>query len=100
MMCRRWLGGIVAVFTALGAALHGFSQTRPESPRQAAWRLAQDAIRDGGPRPGIPDFVNWLPAREIYPCEGGSAKSVQPPALRNLFDESLHYNPKAAARLC
>ncbi len=99
-MRRRWLGGVVAVVTGLGAGLHALSQTPAETPRQAAWRLAQNVIRDGGPRPGIPDFVNWLTAREIYPCDGGSSQPGKPAALRNLFDESFHYNPQAAARLC
>jgi hypothetical protein len=100
MTGRRWLGGVVAASAALGAAIHGFSQTRRETPRQAAWRLAEDALQDGGPRPGIPHFVNWLTAREIYPCERGPGESPKPPAPRDLFDESFHYNPKAATRMC
>ena len=53
-MIRRWFGGIVAVVTGLGAVLHALSQTPPAAGRQAAWRLAKEAIRDGGPRSGIP----------------------------------------------
>jgi hypothetical protein len=99
-MRRRCFGGIVAALAALGATIQAVSQTRQNVPRQTAWRLAKEAIDDGGPRPGIPNFVNWLTAREIYPCEGGSVGSPKTPAPRDLFDESFHYNPRAAARLC
>jgi hypothetical protein len=98
MMRRRWLGGFAVFLIGLSVVVRVFSQTPgPKAPRQASWKLATDAINDGGPRRGIPDFVNWLTAREIYPCEDTPRKS---PAVRDLFDESFHYNPKAAARLC
>jgi hypothetical protein len=100
MKCLRWTGGFVVGLIGLGAAVQIFPETpRQETPRHAAWRLAKDAIKDG-PRPGVPDFVNWATAREVYPCEGGSGGSPQPPATRDLFDESFHYNLKAASRLC
>lgn len=90
-MRLRYLGGLFILLIGLGAA------AQQAAPRQDSWKLAKDVIKDSGPRPGIPDFVNWLTAREIYPC-GGPARNA--PAIRELFDESFHYNPKAAARLC
>ena len=97
MKCLRWSGGFVICLIGLDAAVQIFPETpRQEAPRQAAWRLAKVAIKDG-PRPGIPDFVNWPMAREIYPCEG-PPRTLR--AARDLFDESFHYNPQAASRLC
>ncbi len=97
-MRHRSLGAIVVSLIGLGAAARMFSGTpRQEDPRPASWKLAKDVIRASGPRRGIPDFVNWLTAREIYPCGRTPLKLT---AARDLLDESFHYNSKAASRLC
>jgi hypothetical protein len=42
----------------------------------------------------------WATAREIFPCGGRSTTFLRQASARNLLDESFHYNPQAATRLC
>jgi len=99
-MRRRCFDAAAIVLFILGAAMRIHpAPPRPEEIRQTAWKLAKAAIQESGPRRGIPEFVNRLTAREIYPCvpPGGSR---QAPGPRDFFDESFHYNAKAALRMC
>ena len=100
MRLRGW-GSVAISLLALSTVATILPETpRQDSVRQAAWRLAKSPIKESGPRPGIPDFVNWRTAREIYPCPSESGVAPNTSASRDLFDESFHYNPKAAARMC
>ncbi len=98
-MRRSSLGAVAALLLNWGAA----SSIHPETPsvdqvRQTAWRMAKNAIQESDDR-RIPQFVNWLTAREIYPCLRG-AESGRLPRPRDFLDESFHYNAKAAVRMC
>jgi len=97
----RRLGWIAAVLIELSSVAVICSQPAPfNSPRIEAWKLAQDSIRQSGSRKGIPKFVAWETAREIFPCGGHSSAAVRVVSTHNLLDESFHYSPKAAARMC
>ena len=94
-------GRIGVILIGLSAVAEICSQsTRPESPRLEAWKLARDLIRESGTRTGVPKFVAWATAREIFPCSGHLPVAVQGVSTRNLLDESFHYSPEAAARMC
>ena len=98
---RRRFCWIAAVFIGLGSALAILSQSTPsESPRLEAWRLARDLIQESGTREGIPQFIAWPTAREIFPCNDRSPAAVRGVSTRNLLDESFHYSPEVAARMC
>jgi len=78
-----------------------FSQSpRFESPRAEAWRLARDSIQESGIRKGVPRFITWATAREVFPCAGHSTAFLRQVSARDVLDESFHYNPPAAVRLC
>ncbi|MGH9645639.1 MAG: hypothetical protein ACRD4E_02380, partial [Bryobacteraceae bacterium] len=98
-MPHRCFGRIGAILIGLTAVAAMFSQPTPfGSPRLEAWELARDLIKESGTRRGIPKFVDWATAREIFPC-GGHAPAAEV-LTRNLLDESFHYSPDVAARLC
>jgi hypothetical protein len=100
-MPRCCFGRIAAVLIGLGCVAAIFSQsTRFESPRLEAWKLAQDSIKESGTRKGIPKFITWATAREIFPCGGHSPAFTRQVSARDFLDESFHYNPQAAVRLC
>ena len=100
-MPRRCFARIGVVSIGLSTAAAILSQSTPsESPRLEAWRLAQDLIKESGTRKGIPKFVGWATAREIFPCSDRSPTVVPGVSSRNLLDESFHYSPEVAARLC
>src|SRR5689334_11275221 len=100
MRFRRY-GRLAVLLAGWSAGSRMFSQAPAgDLSRPTAWKLAQNAIRDTGPRPGIPDFVTWLTAREIYPCQTPSSGAPRLKAVRDLLDESFHYNAAAAARMC
>lgn len=100
-MRRRILGLIAAALIALGFETGIRSQsTRVESPRAEGWRLAQDSIQESRTRKDVPRFVAWATAREIFPCGGHRAADAGSASTRNLLDESFHYSPEAAARMC
>jgi len=86
--------------TVVAAGLAALAAAAEENPRQTAWNLAETAIKQSGPRGGIPDFLNWAIAREIFPCDVQPSRTSDPGPARDLFDESFHYNREAAARLC
>ena len=95
------LGWIRVVWIGLSTTAGISSQPGPfESPHIQAWKLAQDLIQESGSRKGIPKFVAWETAREIFPCSGHSSAAVRVVSTHNLLDESFHYSPKAAARMC
>jgi hypothetical protein len=99
-MPRRTLGWIAAILIELSSVAVICSQsTRSESPRFEAWRLARDVIQESE-REGIPKFVEWPTAREIFPCGGHSPAAAPDVSTRNLLDESFHYSPEVAARMC
>jgi hypothetical protein len=93
---------LIAAGLAVLAAAASISRGKAasEDPRQTAWKLAGAAIKESGSRKGIPDFLNWAIAREIFPCDVQRNPARGPEAARDLFDESFHYNREAAARLC
>ena len=92
---------IAAILIGLGSAAAILSQSAPSvSPRPEAWRLARDLIKAGGTRDGIPRFVAWPTAREIFPCGDRSRAVVREVSTRNLLDESFHYSPEVAVRMC
>src|SRR5512143_3835948 len=100
-MPRRPFGWIAV----LGIGLSGVAVTWPQSPRseparREAWKLAQESIQDGGIRKGVPAFITWASTREIFPCGDRSPAVLRRVSARDLLDESFHYNPQAAARLC
>jgi hypothetical protein len=99
-MDGRRLVVFAAVLAVLAAAALSRSSAAAENPRQTAWNLAAPAIQESGPTGGIPDFLNWAMAREIFPCGVQPGPTIHPGAKRDLFDESFHYNREAAARLC
>jgi hypothetical protein len=97
----RYSGRTVLVWTGLCSVAALFAQTvRFESPRLEAWTLGKDSIQESGSRRGLPKFITWPTAREIFPCGGGSPALPRKVAVGNLLDESFHYNPQAAMRLC
>src|ERR1700682_4796698 len=93
--------------TAAAAALAVLALAAPvskgraatENPRETAWKLAEAAIKESGPR-RFPDFTNWAIPREIFPCGLEPRSRNAALSAPDLFDESFHYNPEAAARLC
>jgi len=94
-------GRIAAVVIGLSSAAVTFSQsTGIGSPRLTAWRLAQDAIKESETRKGVPRFITWATAREIFPCDGHPAAFLRQVSARDLLDESFHYNSQAAVRMC
>jgi hypothetical protein len=98
---RRHLGWIAAILIELSSVAVICSQPAPfNSPRIEAWKLAQDSIRQSESRKGIPKFVAWDTAREIFPCGGHSPAAMRVVSRHNLLDESFHYSPEAAARMC
>jgi hypothetical protein len=100
-MARLALSWIAAILIELSFVAVVCSQsTHLHSPRAEAWKLARESIQESGIRKGIPKFINWTTSREIFPC--GDRKSSVPlrVAARDFLDESFHYNPQAAARLC
>ena len=100
-MQRRYLGWIAVISIGLSSVAAVWSQsTQSESPRLEAWKLAQDSIRESAARKGIPKFITWETTREIFPCSGHPHSSARSVSIHNLFDESFHYNPRAAARMC
>ena len=100
-MPRRMSGWIAVIWIELWSVAVICSQSaRIEPPRIEAWRLAQDSIRESGIRQGIPKFVAWATAREIFPCAGRSPAAAAGVSPRNLLDESFHYSPETAARMC
>jgi hypothetical protein len=100
-MSRRTVGRIAAVLIGLGSVVAILPQSaRPRSPRLDAWRLARDLIQESGTRKSIPKFVVWPTAREIFPCGEHSPAAVRGVSARNLLDESFHYSPEVAVRLC
>ncbi len=99
-MRRSSLGAAAILLLSWGAAIRIHPATlRADDIRKTAWRLANDVIQASGPELRIPEFVNWLTAREIYPCisPDGTRQASRP---RDFFDESFHYNAKAALRMC
>jgi hypothetical protein len=91
---------IAAVLIGLGSTAAILSQSSPsESPRLHAWRLARDLIQESETREGIPKFVAWATAREIFPC-GDPSRAVRGASSRNVLDESFHYSPEVAIRMC
>lgn len=103
-MPRRTLGShsavIGAILIELSLAAVIYSQSTPsESVRLEAWRLARELIQPGGTREGVPKFVAWPTAREIFPC-GDPSRAVREVSSRNLLDESFHYSPEVASRMC
>ena len=100
-MSRRTVGRIAAVLIGLGSVVAILPQSaRPRSPRLDAWRLARDLIQESGTRKSIPKFVVWPTAREIFPCGEHSPAAVRGVSARNLLDESFHYSPEVALRMC
>ena len=100
-MPRRAFGWIAAILIELSLAAVICSQsTGSESPRIQAWRLAKDSIQESATRKGVPKFVGWATAREIFPCGDRSPAALRQVSARDLFDESFHYNPEAAERMC
>ncbi|MCU1338444.1 MAG: hypothetical protein JWO19_4025 [Bryobacterales bacterium] len=92
------VAGLAAVLVTAASVSMGTAAT--ESPRQTAWKLAEAVIKESSPNRGIPGFLNWAIPREIFPCRIQPNGKSDPAAPRDLFDESFHYNPEAAARLC
>jgi len=100
-MLRRTFGWIAVCFLGVGSVTVIFSQSpRSESPRIEAWKLARDVIQESATRKGIPKFVAWSTAREIFPCSGHARAGVPGVSTHNLLDESFHYSPEVAARMC
>jgi hypothetical protein len=97
----RALGWIVAVLIQVSSVAVIYSQSAPfNSSRIEGWKLGQDLIKESATRKGIPKFVAWETAREIFPCSGHSSAAVRVVSKNNLLDESFHYSPEAAARMC
>ena len=97
----RPLGWILAVLIQVSFVAVIYSQSAPfNSSRIEGWKLAQDLIKESATRKGIPKFVAWETAREIFPCSGHSSAAVRVVSKNNLLDESFHYSPEAAARMC
>ena len=93
--------GVALVLIGLGSAAAILSQSTPtESPRLQAWRLARNLIQESGTREGIPKFVAWATAREIFPCGDPPRAVAREVSSRNLLDESFHYSPEVAVRMC
>ena len=100
-MPRRSFGWIAVLGIGLSGVAVTWSQSpRAESPRPEAWRLAQESIRESGTRKSVPAFITWATTREIFPCGDRSPALLRRVSARDIFDESFHYNPQAAARLC
>jgi hypothetical protein len=100
-MQRRPFGWIAAVLMGLSSVAVTWSQSsRVESPRREAWKLAQESIQESEFRKGVPKFIAWATTREIFPCGDRSPALLRQLLARDLLDESFHYNPQAAARLC
>jgi hypothetical protein len=104
-MPRRNLGSASALAAAIlielsSAAVICSQSNRVESPRIQAWRLARDLIKESGIRPGVPKFIAWPTAREIFPCRDRSRDAARGVSTGNLLDESFHYSPEVAARMC
>ncbi len=100
-MSLRALGWIGAILIELSCVAVICSQSSPfESPRLEAWKLARDLIKESETRKGIPRFVAWATAREIFPCDGHPPDAVRAVSTRNLLDESFHYSPEVASRMC
>ena len=99
-MRRARLSAAATLLLSLGAAIRIHPETSTgEESRRTAWKLAEDAIQESGVRNGIPNFVAWPTAREIYPCPDDSFLR-KAPAPHDFFDESFHYNSVSAARMC
>src|SRR5690349_14108059 len=97
----RASGWIAVILIDLGSvALIWPQSAKVESPRPEAWRLAQEAIKESETRKGIPQFIAWSTTREIFPCGSHPVAEPRRASVHNLLDESFHYNPRAAARLC
>src|ERR1044071_6213227 len=100
-MPRSYLGPVSAALAGFSFVTALYSQSASfQSPRAEGWKLAQALIRESASRKGIPVFVSWATAREIFPC--GSRPHALPAgaSTRNLLDESFHYSPEAADRMC
>ena len=94
-------GPIGVILAGLGSIAAIVAQSTPAEPsRREAWKLAQDLIKESKTRKGIPKFVAWETAREIFPCSGHSPTAVRGVSTRNLLDESFHYSPEVAVRMC
>jgi hypothetical protein len=100
-MPRRTFGWIAVILIGLGSVATICSQSaRKDSPRLEAWRLAQDLIQESGTREGVPKFIAWPTTREIFPCGDHLSAAARGASTRNLLDESFHYSPEVATRLC
>ena len=99
-MPRRAFGWIAVLGIGLSGVAVTWSQSpRAESPRLEAWRLA----------PGVPKG-KWYPqgrsSLHNVATTARFSRAVARPlcsrrvSARDLLDESFHYNPQAAARLC
>ena len=99
-MLRRF-SRIATISIGLSLAAVMLSQSIPAvSPRLEAWRLARDLMKVSATRDGIPKFVAWPTSREIFPCGDPSPTVAREVLSRNLLDESFHYSPEAAVRMC
>jgi hypothetical protein len=100
-MQRRRFGWIAVVLLGLGSVALLWSQSaRSESLRTEAWRLARDAIQESGQRKGAPEFSTWATTHELFPCGDRPPAALRRLSARDLLNESFHYNPQAAVRLC
>ena len=96
----RRLGWIAAVLILVRSVAAIYSQAAPfNSSRIEGWKLAQDLIQESTARRSIPKFVAWETTREIFPCSGRTP-AARVVSTHNLLDESFHYSPEAAARMC
>jgi hypothetical protein len=100
-MLRCTFGQIAVAFIGLGSVAAILCQSPPlAAPRVEAWRLARDLIQESRTREGIPKFVSWATAREVFPCGDHLSAAVRVVSSHNLLDESFHYSPEAAGRMC
>jgi hypothetical protein len=100
-MRRRCIGWIAVISIELSSVAVIWSQSAVfTSPRVEAWKLARDAIQESEIRKGVPKFVTWATTHEIFPCAGHPPALPPPVSARDFLDESFHYNPQTAARLC
>jgi len=100
-MRPRTLGWIGAILSGLSTvAIICPQSNRLELPRTEGWKLARESIQESGIRKGIPKFIAWATAREIFPCGDRKPYAQHRIATRDFLDESFHYNPQAALRLC
>ena len=100
-MSRRTFSRIGVCFIGATSVAAIFSQSpHSESSRMEAWKRARDVIQESATRRGIPKFVAWPTAREIFPCSGHVRAVAPGVSAHNLLDESFHYSPEVAARMC